>query len=146
MIKLCTSLKEFINRLDDKGLSLMIIKDGESIYSSKEGGMAPLLEAIDRLGLQTLVDSTVVDKIVGKAAALLVSYFKAKDVYTKLLSRRAIETLRKHGIRYMSERVVDQIRSKEGADICPFEKMVLEIEDPQEGYKKLHSEFTLKVH
>lgn len=141
IIEMCTGLKEFIRRLDDKGLNLIIIKDGESIYSSKDGGMAPLLEAIDRLGLQKLFDSTVVDKIVGKAAALLVSYFRAKDVYTKLLSGRAIETLNKHGIRYMSEKVVDQISDKEGVDICPFEKMVLEIEDPQEGYKKLHSEF-----
>jgi len=131
-------LKDLINRLEKEELNLLILKDGEIIYSSKEDGMAPLLEAIDQ-GLEKLIDSTVVDKIVGKAAALLIAYFKAEGVYTKLLSRSAIEVLKKYGISYAAERVVDYIRDKEDKDICPFEKMVLKIEDPQEGYKKLKS-------
>ena len=135
-------LKAFINRLNREGLSLLIIKDDKRLYASKKGGMAPILEAINLLGLQTLAGTTVIDKIVGKAAALLISYFKAKDVYTRLLSRSAIEVLEKHGIRYTSEMVVKNIRKKDDTDICPFEKMVLEIEDPREGYEKLNRELT----
>jgi hypothetical protein len=138
--KLRQKLKELINKLDKEELNLLILKDSEIIYSSKQGGMAPLLEAIDQLGLETLASSTVVDKIVGKAAALLIAYFKAKEVYTKLLSRSAIEVIKKYGINYMAERVIDHIRNKEDKDICPFEKMVLKIKDPEEGYKKLRSE------
>jgi len=135
-------LKVYINRLNREGLNLLIIKDNKRLYESKRGGMAPLLEAINLLGLQTLVGTTVIDKIVGKAAALLISYFKASDVYTRLLSRSAIEVLKKHGIRYRSERVVENIRKKDDTNICPFEKMVLEIEDPKEGYEKLRRELT----
>lgn len=134
------NLKAFINRLNREGLNLLIIKDNKRLYASKKGGMAPMLEAINLLGLQTLADTTVIDKIVGRAAALLISYFKAKDVYARLLSRSAIEVLEKHGIRYTSERVVENIRNKDDTDICPFEKMVLEIEDPKEGYEKLSRE------
>jgi len=94
------------------------------------------------LGLPTLVGTTVIDKIVGKAAALLICYFKAKEVYTKLLSKSAIEVLEKHGIGYKSEIVVENIRKRDGTDICPFEKIVLEIEDPKEGYEKLGRELT----
>jgi len=136
------NLKTFIDRLDREGLNLLIIKDNKRVYVSKKGGMAPLLEAINLLGLQMLVGTTVIDKIVGKAAALLISYFKAKEVYTKLLSRSAIEVLKKHGIMYESERVVENIGKKDDTDICPFEKMVLKIEDPKEGYEKLRSELT----
>jgi len=132
-------LKDLINRLDKEESNLLILKDCEIIYSSKEDGMAPLLEAIERLGLEKLVNSTVVDKIVGKAAALLIAYFKAEEVYTKLLSRSAIEVLKAHGISYAAQRVIDYIRSKDDKGVCPFEKMVLKIEDPQEGYKKLKS-------
>lgn len=135
-------LKAFINRLNREGLNLLIIKDDKRLYESKKGGMAPILEAINLLGLQTLAGTTVIDKIVGKAAALLISYFKAKVVYTRLLSRSAIEVLEKHGIRYTSEMVVENIRKKDDTDICPFEKMVLEIEDPREGYEKLNRELT----
>ncbi len=137
-------LKDLINKLDKEELNLLILKDGEIIYSSREDGMAPLLEAIDQLGLEKLVDSTVVDKIVGKAAALLIAYFKAKEVYTKLLSRSAIKALKAHGINYEAERVIDHIRDKENKDICPFERMVLKIEDPQEGYKKIKTNLSEK--
>jgi len=102
--------------------------------------MLPLLEAIDQLGPRALADSTVVDRIVGRAAALLISYFKAKEVYTRLLSRRAIEILENHGIAYAAERVVNVIRNKDDTDICPFEKMVLRIDNPEEGYRKLKNE------
>jgi len=133
-------LKDLIKKLDKEELNLLILKDGEIIYSSKQDGMAPLLEAIDQLGLEKLLNSTVVDKIVGKAAALLITYFKAEEVYTKLLSRSAIEVLKKYGISYAAEKVIDYIRNKEDKDICPFEKMVLKIEDPKEGYKKIKNE------
>ncbi len=128
---------EALKRLDAEGLNLMIIKGGKTLYSSKKDGMTPLLEAIDLLGLRNLKNSVVADKIVGKASALLISYFKASEVYTQLLSRNAIKVLKKNGIKYAYERTVDNIRNKENTDICPFEKIVLEIEDPQEGYKKL---------
>ncbi|MEM2936020.1 MAG: DUF1893 domain-containing protein [Candidatus Bathyarchaeia archaeon] len=137
---MCKTLGSLISLLDQQGLSLLILKGGRTIYSSREGGMLPLLEAIDQLGLRALADSTVVDRIVGRAAALLISHFKAKEVYTKLLSRRAIEILQKNGVAYAAERVVDTIRKKDGTDICPFEKMVLTIDNPEKGYRKLKSE------
>jgi hypothetical protein len=137
-------LKDMVNKLDKEELNLLIFKKGEIIYSSKKGGMAPLLEAIDQLGLEKLVNSTVVDKIVGKAAALLIAYFKAEEVYTKLLSRGAVKVLEAGGISYAAERVIDYIRDKEDKDICPFERMVLEIEDPHEGYKKIKANLSEK--
>jgi len=133
-------LESFISILDERGLNLLILKGGETVYSSSEGGMLPLLEAIDQLGLRALTDSTVVDRIVGRAAALLISYFKAKEVYTRLLSLKAIEILEKNGIAYAAERVVNTIRNKDDTDTCPFEKMVLMIDNPKEGYRKLKNE------
>ncbi len=137
---MCKNLESLISLLDQQGLNLLILKGDKTIYSSKEGGMLPLLEAIDQLGLRALADSTVVDQIVGRAAALLISHFKAKEVYTKLLSKRAIEILEKQGIAYAAKRVVSTIRNKDDTDICPFEKMVLTIDNPEEGYRKLKNE------
>lgn len=137
---MCKNLESLISLLDQQGLNLLILKGDKTIYSSKEGGMLPLLEAIDQLGLRALANSTVVDQIVGRAAALLISHFKAKEVYTKLLSKRAIEILEKQGIAYAAKRVVSTIRNKDDTDICPFEKMVLTIDNPEEGYRKLKNE------
>lgn len=133
----CSRRMEALKRLDAEGLNLMILKGGNLLYSSKKDGMTPLLEAIELFGLQRLKNSVVADKIVGKASALLISYFKASEVYSRLLSRSAIKVLEKHEIKYSYERAVDNIRNKEDTGICPFEKVVLEIEDPKKGYKKL---------
>lgn len=138
-------LRAFMKRLENQGLNLLVLKDGKPVYSSGNGGMAPLLEAIDRFGLPALRGSTVVDRIVGKAAALLIGYFGAEKVYAKLLSMGALRVLEKQGIRHASEKVVDNIMNEDKTDICPFEKMVLGIEDPREGYEKLNQELTHRV-
>lgn len=133
------SLDSYLDRLRGEGLSLMILKDGEAIFMSSEEGMRPLFEAINRLGLHKLEGSLVVDKIVGKAAALLVSYFKAGEVRCAVMSAKAKEVLDKRGIEYHAEKVTPEIMNKLGTDICPFEKAVLDVEDPQEGYERLYA-------
>jgi len=99
--------------------------------------MCPLFDAINTLGLQSLNDSIVVDKIVGKAAAILISYFQAKEVYCIVLSHGAKTFLEKQGMKHFSEQVIPVIKNKLGTDMCPFEKVILNVEDPQEGYEVL---------
>ena len=126
-----------LGRLDKEGLSLLILKKGVALYSAKKGGMAPLVEAIDRLGKRRLSNSTIVDKIVGRAAALLISYFGASEVYSKVMSGQAEEILDRHGIKHFSQRIVEVIKNRDDVDICPFERMLLKIEDPREGYERI---------
>ena len=129
-------MAKFMKRLDKK-LNLMIIKDDETIYSSMAEGIVPLIEPIDHLGLSILVNSVIIDRVVGKAAALLISYVKAREIYTGLLSRGAIVVLKMYKIQYSSKIVVDEILDKNKTKICPFEEAVLDIEDPKKGYEKL---------
>ena len=139
-------MTDYLERLRREGLHLIILKDGKTIFTSSEEGMRPLLEAINRIGLPELNGSIVVDKIVGKAAAILISYFKAKETHCIVLSVRAREVLDKHGIKYCSEQVIPEIRNKLGTDICPFEKIVLEVEDPKEGYELLSAKLKFQRH
>jgi len=124
-----------LERLDALGLNLMILKDGATLFSSAMEGIAPLVEAVEELGVGRLEGSTVVDRIVGKAAALIIAYFKAARVYAKVLSRRSAPVLDRCGIVCVAEEVVEEILNREGTDMCPFERMVLSIDDPAEGYE-----------
>ena len=99
--------------------------------------MVPLLEAIEYLGLPKLSNSIVVDKLVGKAAALIICLFKAREVHTKILSLTARDVLEKCEIKHSSEIVVPKIMNRSGTDICPFEKAVFNTKDPAEGYKQV---------
>ncbi|MEM2997076.1 MAG: DUF1893 domain-containing protein, partial [Candidatus Bathyarchaeia archaeon] len=65
----------FVEELERRKLSVLIYGGGEAIYSSSEKGVIPLLKAIDLLGLEGLRGSIVADKVIGKAAALLIMYF-----------------------------------------------------------------------
>ena len=116
------------------GLDLMILKEGSTIFSSDRDGIIPLLEAVEDIGLGQLKGSIVVDRIVGKAAALIIGYFKAARVYTKVLSRRGAFVLDNCGIGCVAEEFVEEIMNRAGTDMCPFEKRVINIEDPVKGY------------
>lgn len=130
-------MDSYVEKLRKENLSLIILKNEKVFYESSEEGMQPLLKAINTLGLSALKGSVVVDKIVGKAAALLVSYFGAREVHCITMSVRATKVLDKQGISYFTERLIPEIMNKVGTDICPFEKTVLNEENPEKGYKRL---------
>lgn len=132
-------MSDFLAKLDC-GFTLLIIKGVEPVFSSKMEGMAPLLEAINTIELSKLHGSIVVDKMVGKAAALLICLFKAKEVHTHIMSLRAKEVLDKYAVKYSFEEAVPELLNKFGTDICPFEKAVLASDDPEDGFKRLTSE------
>ena len=131
-------MTELLELLDVLGLDLMILKDGVTIFSGAGDGIIPLMEAVEALGLEQLNGSVVVDRVVGKAAALVIGYFKAAYVYTKVLSKRGASVLDGFGIGCVTEKVVKEIMNRDGSDMCPFEKTVLNIDDPVEGYKVLN--------
>jgi hypothetical protein len=101
--------------------------------------MLPLYQAIRSLGIPQLRDTTIVDKIVGKAAALLISYIQAQTVYCSTLSVRGKSVLEDHGITFRYEELAPEIINRYGTDICPFEKAVLDIVNPQIGYLRIQA-------
>jgi len=130
-------LKDNLSILNRERVNLYIFKGDASLYRSAKSGIAPLIEAVEKLGTAELSGSTVVDKVVGKAAALIISYFQARGVYTHLISRSATKVLDKNRIAFYFERLTDEIKSRNGLGICPFESAVKEIDEPKVGYEKL---------
>lgn len=139
-------LDSCIDKLRREGLSLIILKEGKTLFTSREEGMKPLFEALNILGLSTLRNGVFVDKVMGKAAVLIVSYYRAKEVQCITLSERAKTILEKQGISYYSERLIPEIMNRFGTDICPFEKTVLKTNEPKEGFEQLFEKFmNLKI-
>ena len=130
-------MKDNLSILNRERVNLYIFKGDASLYRSVKSGIAPLIEAVEKLGTAELSGSTVVDKVVGKAAALIISYFQAREVYTHLISRSATKVLDKNRIAFYFERLTDEIKSRNGLGICPFESAVKEIDEPKVGYEKL---------
>jgi hypothetical protein len=128
---------QYITKLIKHDLSLIIIKNGRILFESRGEGIRPLMEALRRFGRTGLRRTVVVDKIVGKAAALIIAYFKPSELHCKTLSIRAKTIIQRHNIVFIAEEVTPEILSKSGDNICPFEKEVIEVENPLEGYRVL---------
>ena len=98
-----------------------------------EPGVKTLLSLQDG----SLSGASVADKIVGKAAALLLVRGGAVEVYAEVVSEPALKVLEKHRILCIHGEVVENIQNRVRSGICPMESAVSEIDDPQKAYEVL---------
>ncbi|MBN1154024.1 DUF1893 domain-containing protein [candidate division KSB1 bacterium] len=99
------------------------------IFSSDGKWLHPLLE------LKMFLDGQqydvryieIRDKIIGKAAAMIIVHIGAASCYGEIISKRGLEVLDKHRVRYNYKTQVDRIQ-------CKTEDMLEKISDPQEAY------------
>ncbi len=123
----------YLEELDKTGNSLMVYRDGQLIFQSASKGIRPHLEAIERHG-EALRGTLMVDKIVGRAAALLILYSGAAEAQAQVLSRPGKQVLDMHGLQTGYVELVDHIKTRDGSIYCPFERMVQGVTDPGEAY------------
>jgi len=125
-------------RLKERDLTLVIVKEGKVIFETKSQGVSGFLQAVDQLG-KTLVASSVADKIVGAAAAMLCAYSRVSSVFAVTISEGGIKVLEDNNIVCHFENQVLNILNHDKTDICPFEKLAIGSRDPKEAYMKLKS-------
>ena len=77
--------------------SIVILKKDASIVTSDDRGVFPLINLLEEDQLQ-LQDSIIADKVIGKAAALLMIYGGVKEVYSPVISTPAIKVLYSHNV------------------------------------------------
>ncbi|RJS90916.1 DUF1893 domain-containing protein [Candidatus Bathyarchaeota archaeon] len=131
-----TDLERAKRILKEEDKSLVIVKNGRIIFCSESPGIKGILEAIEKLG-ERLSGASAADRIVGKAAALLLAYSQIVKVYAITLSRSGLYTLRKNSIPVEYDYLVPEILDKNKKDICPFEKFTSDIESPSLAFVKL---------
>ena len=124
-----------IRKMKPDDVSCLVIK-GNQTYQSSEKGVLPLMRWLQE-DVCFFKDATVIDKVIGKAAALLLVFGGVKIVYTFLISDIAYEFLleKKVQVHYMNRVPYIINRSQTGG--CPMEQRTLEINDPVIAYEKL---------
>jgi len=125
-------------RLKERGLTLVIVKKGRVIFETKSQGVSGFLLAIEKFG-KGLVASSVADKIVGAAAAMLCAYSDVSSVFAVTISEEGIKVLEGNDVFYQFENLVPNILNHDKTDVCPFEKLAAGSRDPKEAYVKLKS-------
>ena len=67
--------------------------------------------------------ATVYDKVVGRAAALLLAYGGVARVLAPLISRGGLAVLRRGGAVVEYQKIVKNITNIKGDDLCPMERL-----------------------
>lgn len=129
-------LEKAKNLLKNKQYTFVAVSKGKIIKTSHERGVIPMLEII-RDYQNILADTVIADKIIGKAAALLLVGHKVKQIYAEVLSQQAKEVLDQYSIVYQYEKYVAYIQNRSKDGQCPMEKLTQNINDPQIAYSSI---------
>lgn len=117
-----------------KDHSLALVKN-EKVYLSDLKGVKPLLDFLkNNVDLEGF---SLADKVIGKGVAFLILKAKIKNVYTKIISKPALDLLIKNDIEVYYDLLVENIINRTKTDLCPIEKVVLEVNDVDIAYQKI---------
>ena len=120
--------------------SIVLVKENEIVNTSRKNGLLPILDLYNN-DKSILESAIVADKVIGKAAALILKEANIKELYAKLISENAIELLDKTNIKYKYNKKVREIRNRDNTDICPMEELDLESNNADELIKKIKEKF-----
>ena len=116
--------------------STIAVVSVDDVFTSQERGVKPLLHLIsDKKGF--LKNASVADKVIGKAAALLMVLGEIKEVHTLIISEPAIKVFEKNNIPCYYDKKVERIVNRTGDGLCPMETLCLDVEEPKEAFQKI---------
>lgn len=119
----------------DSTIAVVLVDD---FFTSQERGVKPLLYLLkEKKGF--LKGASVADKVIGKAAALLMVLGEIKEVHTLIISEPAIKVFEKYNISCFYDKKVTRIVNRAGDGLCPMETLCLDVENPQEAFDRITS-------
>ena len=125
-------LQNAVTKLHNEKLCCVVLKDDE-YFTSMEFGIKPLMIFL-RQDKSFFKNAVIADKIIGKAAALLMILGGAEQVYGEIMSDSAIAVLKEHHIPFDYGTTVSYIKNRTDTGICPMEETVLNISSPSEAF------------
>jgi hypothetical protein len=134
-------LREIMNIEEMKALLntddiVCVLSKGDQVLTSNLKGIRPWIKWL-RECPEVIEDAVVVDKVVGKAAAMLMIVAKIKKLYTPMMSESALDYLSEQNIDFTYDTTVPYIVNNEKDGLCPMEQTVMNTEDAQQGYQQL---------
>ena len=88
---------------------------------------------------EILKNSFIADKVVGKGAAALMALGEISELYTDIISEKAVKMLQKCKIIHSFAKQVPYIINRAGNGMCPVETLCSEIETPEECLTQIES-------
>ena len=132
-----SGLFERAKKMVADGKAECVVIRGERLFPWNGRGVSPLLEFHDHREPGFLKGATVVDKVIGRAAAAIIVSGGAVRVHGEIMSEDGKAYLEARGIRVTYGTLVPRILNMDRSDLCPLEKAVEGIDDPEQALTSL---------
>lgn len=132
------AVSEASRLIRDGKAECVLVRDGRICYVERGRGVSPLLNVYD-LHREEMKGAVVVDKVIGRAAASIAICGKVKHVHGEIMSEDAVEFLKENGITASSTLLVPRILNRKRDGLCPLERSVEGIRDPEKALTALRA-------
>ncbi|MCL2177679.1 MAG: DUF1893 domain-containing protein [Firmicutes bacterium] len=132
-------ISEAKEKIQSGEATLVIIQQNKIVLTDNRAGIRGIFD-IFNTQREVLKDAIIVDKVIGKAAATLMTLGGVKYIYGFTTSRSAKHLLQTNGVRLKYDKLVDAI-TKQSGGLCLMEETVLNIDEPQKAYEAIVAKF-----
>lgn len=122
-------MEELINLLHSGGYSCVIANNGK-VRTFTQRGVADLYDLLTQEP-EFLKGALIADKVVGKGAAALMVLGGVKELYTDIVSSKAMELFRASGVKVGFAQEVPFIWNRDHTGWCPVETLCSEEESAE---------------
>ncbi len=129
-------LKKQYDKIKSEKATLIILKNDVVVCEESGIGVKPIMKVINE-NPEIIKGATVIDKVIGKAAAMLLIKYGAVQVHGILMSKTAIKMLEMHSIQYYYENTVETILNRNNDGLCPLEDSVKDTDDLEIGFNNI---------
>lgn len=110
--------------IEEEKAACVVILHGKVVDTEAGRGVKPIITLSKR---NDLSGALIVDKVVGKAAAMVMTYSGIADCHAITISELALDWFQQHGVDVTYETCVPHIINRAGDGMCPMEKTVQDL-------------------
>jgi len=115
-------LKKAIEILESEGRALVLARDGAVLFKDDRRGIGPMYDIATK-ERESARGSSLADKVIGKAAAMLAVDAGIENLYAAVLSEEAELVLSEASIYCEFGKMVPFIQNREKTGKCPMERI-----------------------
>ena len=113
-----------------------VVEKGGVFYTSELFGIKPLMQFL-RQDRRFFEGAAVADKVIGKAAAMLLADSGVQEVFGAVMSESAAAFLKSCGIPFGYCELVPMIENRTHTCMCPMEETVHGLQNPADAFAAL---------
>lgn len=123
-------MEKLITILDQEHLTCLVCQN-DIVYKERANGIQPILRFYQEGKLNQAI---VIDKVIGKAAAMILVLGGIQKLHAHLISEHALNFLKQHSCIVTYDATTPYIMNRKQDGMCPMEETVLACDDMKEAY------------